>query len=468
MSALSKREARVKRQEMEFLPAALEIQETPPAPIAHAIVWAIILFFSIAVGWAIVGQVDIVAVAHGKIIPSGRVKVIQPLETSVVRAILVDDGQRVEEGQVLIELDTTISGADRDRLITERTAAELDKARNEALLKAIREPGTAQDVAKSTGAALLSDAGQVVSPPGTKVTELQLQLQQNRLEKEYGEYQGQLAEIDHEIKEQNAERAATLNRIQQLEATIPLITERAEALKKLLETHSVARVQWLELEQERIEQMKGKDVQRDQLAKFEAEVGQLNEKRHVFQAQYETKWLAELSDIETRIAVYDQELIKAEQRQTTKRLTAPISGIVQQLAVHTVGGVVTPAQELMLIVPDDEHLEAEAWIQNKDIGFVHEGQEAEVKIEAFPFTKYGTIDGEIVNLTNDAVPDEKLGLVYAANVGLEKSTIQVEDKLVNLSPGMAVTVEVKTGKRRLIEYLMSPLLRYKDESVKER
>ena len=449
----SQRKGKLHRREIEFLPAALEIQETPPAPIAHAIVCAIILFFSIAVAWAVVGHVDIVAVAHGKIIPSSRVKVIQPLETSVVRAILVDDGQHVDEGEVLIELDTTISGADRDRLITERTAAKLNKARIEALLDAIRES---------------SGAGEVVPPPGIDITELQLQLQQTRLEKEFGEYQGQLGEIDHEIKERNAERAATIDRIQQLEATIPLISERAEALKKLLETHSVARVQWLELEEKRIEQIKGKDVQRNKLAMFDAEVGRLNQKRRVLQAQYETKWLAELSEIETRIAIYDQELIKAEQRQTTKRLTAPISGVVQQLAVHTVGGVVTPAQELMLIVPDDEQLEAEAWIQNKDIGFVHEGQAVEIKLEAFPFTKYGTIDGQIINLSNDAVPDERLGLVYAANIGLQKSTIKVEDKVVTLSPGMAITVEVKTGKRRVIEYLMSPLLRYKDESVKER
>jgi len=149
-------------------------------------------------------------------------------------------------------------------------------------------------------------------------------------------------------------------------------------------------------------------------------------------------------------------------------LTAPVSGVVQQLAVHTIGGVVTPAQELMKIVPESESLEVEAWILNKDIGFVEEGQTAEVKIETFPFTKYGTLDAEVIDVSNDAITDEQKGLVYAGRVLLQKSTIRVGEKIVNLTPGMAVTVEIKTGTRRLIEFVLSPLLRYKQESLGER
>lgn len=149
-------------------------------------------------------------------------------------------------------------------------------------------------------------------------------------------------------------------------------------------------------------------------------------------------------------------------------MTAPVSGVVQQLAVHTIGGVVTPAQELMKIVPESESLEVEAWILNKDIGFVEEGQTAEVKIETFPFTKYGTLDAEVIDVSNDAITDEQKGLVYAGRVLLQKSTIRVGEKIVNLTPGMAVTVEIKTGTRRLIEFVLSPLLRYKQESLGER
>jgi len=168
-------------------------------------------------------------------------------------------------------------------------------------------------------------------------------------------------------------------------------------------------------------------------------------------------------------------------------LTAPVDGTVQQLAIYTVGGVVTPAQQLMLIVPKGNTLEVEAFVQNKDIGFVNDHQKAEIKIETFPFTKYGTIHGTVLHVSNDAIQmesrqaqtndnkinsadnrDKPSGLVYTARVQLNKSTMQVEGKTINLTPGMAVTVEIKTGKRRLIEYFLSPLLQYKDESLRER
>ena len=150
------------------------------------------------------------------------------------------------------------------------------------------------------------------------------------------------------------------------------------------------------------------------------------------------------------------------------RLTAPVGGTVQQLAVHTVGGVVTPAQPLMVIVPRDKVLEVEAMLPNKDIGFVNPGQDAEVKVETFPFTKYGTIHGTVTQVSSDAIQDEKLGLVYSTRVKLARDTIQVESKAVRLSPGMAVTIEVKTGTRRVIEYFLSPLMQYGDESLRER
>jgi len=149
-------------------------------------------------------------------------------------------------------------------------------------------------------------------------------------------------------------------------------------------------------------------------------------------------------------------------------LTAPVDGTVQQLAVHTVGGVVTPAQALMIIVPKDEAVEVEAFVENKDIGFVNAGQEAQVKVETFPFTRYGTIPATVTQVANDAINDEKKGLLYTLRAKLSQATIRVEDKWVTLSPGMAVTVEVKTGRRRVIDYLLSPLLQYGDESLRER
>ena len=175
-----------------------------------------------------------------------------------------------------------------------------------------------------------------------------------------------------------------------------------------------------------------------------------------------------LTQAEQKNGSLAQEKVKAEDRGRLLRLTAPVGGTVQQLAVHTVGGVVTPAQPLMVIVPGDNPLEVEAFVANKDIGFVRNDQVAEIKVETFPFTKYGTLPGKVMQVSGNAIQDEKRGLVYAARVKLEKATLNVDGKTVNLSPGMAVTVEIKTGKRRVIDYFLSPLLQYGDESLRER
>lgn len=172
--------------------------------------------------------------------------------------------------------------------------------------------------------------------------------------------------------------------------------------------------------------------------------------------------------LETKVASLAQEVTKAGQKAGLQRLMSPIDGVVQQLAVHTVGGVVTPAQQLLIVVPRDHPLEVEAQVENKDVGFVKEGQPVEIKVETFQFTLYGTVSGHVLTVSNDAAPIEKVGLVYPTRVSMDRSVIHVEGKQVNLSPGMAVTVEMKTGQRRIIEYLLSPLLRSAQESLRER
>ena len=178
--------------------------------------------------------------------------------------------------------------------------------------------------------------------------------------------------------------------------------------------------------------------------------------------------LDSINEAEQKAAALRQDLVKLESRGRLMTLTAPVDGTVQQLAVHTVGGVVTPAQPLMMIVPSDAAVEVEALLENKDIGFVHAAQAAEVKVETFPFTKYGTLHAQVTHVSSDAINDEKKGLVYAARVKLERATMRVEERTVNLTPGMAVTVEIKTGRRRVIEYFLAPLLQYRDESLRER
>ena len=177
--------------------------------------------------------------------------------------------------------------------------------------------------------------------------------------------------------------------------------------------------------------------------------------------------LAEIADLRQRLAALDEELVKARDRDTRHRLSAPVAGRVQELAVSTVGGVVTPAQHLMLLVPDEEQLEVEVFLHNKDIGFVREAMPAEIKIHTFPFTRYGVIDAQVSTISNDAIVDDQRGLVYSMHLTMAKNTMAVKGKEVKLMPGMAVTAEVKTGKRRVIQFFLAPLLKAGKESIRE-
>jgi len=185
-------------------------------------------------------------------------------------------------------------------------------------------------------------------------------------------------------------------------------------------------------------------------------------------AQTTSQTLQDMTEVQRQIASLDEELTKATDLNNKQILYAPVEGQVQELAINTVGGVVTEAQQLMLIVPSEEQLEVEVFLENKDIGFVHEGMPAELKIHTFPFTKYGVIDGEVTTVSDDATVDEQRGLIYGMHLLMKKNTIWVDNKEVRLMPGMAVTAEVKTGTRRIIEFFLAPLLRHGNESLRER
>ncbi len=262
--------------------------------------------------------------------------------------------------------------------------------------------------------------------------------------------------------------SAHSNRIAQLQETIPLITERTNAIKTMLKKKMAPRVQWLELEQERIEQVKDLAVQKSNNSKLQASLESVKQEKITLRAQTQGQWLSDLNTASSELQKTSQELTTANQRNRLQTLTSPIDGSVQQLSIHTICGVVTSAQEIMRIIPQDNQLEVEAFIANKDIGFVDQAHIVAVKLEAFPYTKYGTIEGQITNISYDAIQTENQGLIYSALVQLTKNTIAVNGKDILIAPGMVATAEIKTGKRRVIEYVMGPLLRYKSESARER
>jgi hemolysin D len=436
--------------EAEFLPAALALQETPAHPAPRIAMWLILTFALIALLWAVVGRVDVVATAVGKIIPNDRTKIIQPLEAAVVKAIYVGDGQPVRAGELLVELDATAAQADSERIRNDLITARLAAARASAMLAAM-ETEMPPVLPAVDGANAERHAAE-----------------QRLLQGQYAELDANVAQLDAEIARRQAELRATVELVEKLKQVLPIVREKAENYKQLLAENFASRHDYLQHEQARIEVERDLGAQQEKQTELRAALLEAQRQKARLLAETRRVQLDQLREAEQQVATLTQEYVKAEQRNRLMRLSAPVDGTVQQLAVHTVGGVVTPAQPLMIIVPKDNALEVEAFLQNKDIGFVNPGQAAQVKIETFTFTKYGTIDGEVQHVSSDAIQDEQLGLVYAARVKLARSTMAVEDKVVKLTPGMAVTVEIKTGKRRLIEYFLSPLLRYKDESLRER
>lgn len=436
--------------EAQFLPAAMELQETPVSPAPRVSMWLLLGFAFIALLWATFGHIDVVAVAHGKIVPNDRTKVIQPIETATVKTIRVTDGQSVLAGDVLIELDTTNTTADTTRVANDLFVAKLQVERARALLAALA----------SNTAPILGDVPYVDTARFSQ--------EQHMLEGQYVEFQAKMARIDADIAKREAELHSTQEIVHKLEQTLPIVRQRAQDFKDLVGNNFISRHGYLDKEQERIEVESDLATQRSRLKELTAALSGGMGERATLVAETRRMALDSINEGEQKIATYSQELIKAESRGKLMTLTSPVDGTVQQLAVHTVGGVVTPAQPLMVIVPRDNPLEVEAYVENKDIGFVNPGQEATVKIETFPFTKYGTIDAIVTQVSHDAVNDEERGLVFPARVNLERATIRVGDKNLNLSPGMAVTVEVKTAQRRVIEYFLTPLLQYKNESLRER
>jgi hemolysin D len=413
----------------------------------------------IALVWAVLGRVEIVAVAPGKIIPSGQVKVIQPANIGRVKAIHVADGDTVEAGQPMIELDPTLAEADRERLQSDWTAGTLELARWRAFATWL-ETGKAAD--------LRTEATQALAELKLPISESSIELQRALLMQAIAEQRSRVASIDQSLARRRADAASTAQVLEKLRKTLPLVTQRAESVRKLSESSLVARNSYLEMEQERIEAEQDLAAQESALVSTNATIAELIEQRQLTLAEARRTALEKVEELGARVAGQRQELIKARDIASNQVLVSPVDGIVQQLKVHTIGGIVQPAEPLLVVVPKDQILEVEARVLNKDIGFVRSGQRVTIKVESFPFTRYGVIDGEVSSVSRDSIADEKLGLYYVARVRVAKSTIKVDGVDVMLSPGMAVTAEVKTGTRRLIDYVLSPVMQHVNESGRER
>lgn len=430
----------LKADEAEFLPAALALQLAPVSPTARWTARLLMVLIVFLVLWSVLGKVDIIVSASGKIIPSSHAKTIASVETARVEHIFVTDGQTVHAGEPLLLLDTQIIDHEKMRAEVGQDNAALQVARSRALLASI----TAHQFIG------LRDIENITPE---KVADARQHLASQWLNVE-----SRLRDLDGEIARYSQQ--------------LPIVRERAQNYKDLAENHDVSVTSWQEKEQDKIE--------------LEGKLADARHQRDSFIADTRKKTEDELNDGLRQQAEAHQDVQRADAHKTQLQLTAPVDGTVQQLAVHTVGGVVTAAQPLMVIVPKQNQVEIEAIVENKDIGFVHKGQHAAVKIEAFDYTKYGMMQGEVTYVSRDALnagtsnaaesapsghsdnAQKPQNSQYAIHIKLDHKTMDIDGEPSTLRPGMSASIEIKTGSRRVIEYFLSPLIQHTHESLNER
>ncbi|MCJ2189246.1 HlyD family type I secretion periplasmic adaptor subunit [Novosphingobium beihaiensis] len=451
------------RSDHEFLPAALEIMEKPPSPGLRYLLWAICGLFTLALLWSIIGKVDVIATATGKVIPTGNVKVIQPVELGTVRSIRVRNGEQVSRGQLLVELDPTMAGADEAAASANYLTSELQAARNAALLGYLGGKGVHFTAPEGT-------------PPEVAAA------QRDYVETAIAEFEGERAGLMQRKAQHEADLSSAEAEIAKLERTLPLVDQQLAAREKLTERGYFSRLKLLEYQQLRVEHIQNLEVQRANARRARAQIAEIDAQLKQLRGTFGRTALSQLVEGQDKSRVAREEVTKSSRRREYQALKAPVAGTVQQLAISTVGGVVQPAQPLMVIVPDAAQPVVEAQILNRDIGFVREGQKVRVKLEAYPFTDFGVVPGVVESISRDAIDMSQQGgqhtdasghatqqgLVYAARIRLLQRSIDVGGKKQMIGPGLAVQAEIVIGRRRIIQYLLSPIAKTIDEAGREK
>ncbi|WP_417641994.1 HlyD family type I secretion periplasmic adaptor subunit [Enterobacter kobei] len=437
-----------------FLPAHLELIEKPVSVAPKVVMSCIMAFAILALLWTVIGKVDIVAVSQGKMVPVGRSKTIQSLETSMVKKIYVKDGDTVTAGQLLVELNGVGSDNDYYQSLRMLNAAKLAKYRNKALLNALE--------AKQSP---VIDRAEMIQ---TGITEKEILASELLAQNQYHTWFIQDQQLATVLQQHKAELRASEAQISKLKNIGLIEKQRLSDFKKLLNKNYLSQHEYYEQESKTIQNSNDLNTQISQSEQIKESINQAEHERNLNSQTLIRDTMDALRQNNEDIEQLTEQMLKTKQRQTFMTLKSPVNGTVQQLATHTVGGVVMEGQTMMVIAPLEDKIEVETLVANKDIGFVRAGQDAVIKIESFPYTRYGYLTGKVKHVSFDAIEHEKLGLVFSAIITLDQTEINIEGTRVPLSAGMNITAEIKTGKRRVIEYLLSPLQTKLDESFKER
>lgn len=440
---------RLRIDDAAFLPAALEVIERPVSPTARLTGRVLMAGVAAMALWLTFGRTEIVAAASGRIIPVGEVQLVQPAEAGVVRRILVHDGDRVTKGQPLVLLDPTMSTAEAAQAARAYENAAFDVARTRAVIDAL--DGKPLHLAAPAG----SDAATVAS-------------QQSLARARLAEVRASIATTSAGGAVARADIASARSEVAKLNRSLPLLDQQIAANEQLLAQGYVSKLRVLDMRRQRISEAGARDAALVAISRANATAGGAATAVGKARADVRFALYDELVKAESDMRLRREEMVKAQQRSGFQALRAPVTGIVSQLSLHTEGGVVEAAKPIMTVVPSDGKLIAEVKLLNRDAGFVAPGQPVQVKLEAFPFSRYGTIPGHVLSVSPDAVPDDKLGLVYVVRVSLDRTSVDRGDRTVALVPGMTTTADIVTGNRSYLSYLTSPVVAAGGSALRER
>ncbi len=447
---------------LDFAPGLLAIQESPPARLPRVVLYLVLGLFAILAAWSIFGKLDIVASAEGKLVPQTYVKIVQPADAGIVQDILVQEGQHVTAGQVLMRMDTKDALADQSTIQTELTMRSLQLRRIDAELG--KRPLTKQ-----------------ASDPDDLYRQVQAQYDDRRRA-----YTDALAGAEDTLHKAERDDDSGKEQLAKLREVAPILKEQADSYADMGKEGYVPQLQVHDKQREYLEKSRDLKAQEATVASLDAAVGAAQKQMAELTSKYRSDLQNERIDAEGQYRKYQQDMVKQVHKTGLLELKAPQSGIVKDLATHTAGTVVSPGTVLLSLVPDNESLVAEVMVKNDDVGFVYPGQKVKVKLAAYPFQQYGMLDGQILTLGADANDDQQeqqrrqnnagsgnsndkaAASIYKALVSLDKQQLTVDKSQFKLVAGMQVTAEINQGKRTVLEYLLSPLEKTVRESAHER
>lgn len=438
----------------DFSPGILGIEHAPPSPLPRLVVRGILLLLAFMLAWATWGQLDIVAVAEGKLVPASYLKIVQPAEAGIVREILVEDGMPVSAGQLLLRMDANLVQADGKALQHELQHKQLQLRRIDAELSGIRlrrEPSESAELFRHVEAEFLANQRALKDA---------------------------LAGEQAELEKARLELAATQQVLHKLARTLPSYQAQEQAYVRLGQVGFAGNLMVLDKQRERIEAEQDLRAQEYTVRSLLAEIARSEHRQAQIVSGYRQKLQAEKVAAFAELQNLEQQWAKQQHRSRLLELRAPQAGIVKDLATHTPGTVVSPGAVLMSLVPNDEVLRAEIWVRNEDAGFVHQGQQVRIKLAAYPFQKYGMASGDVMQVGADAnaTPEDRAAdsssslarLPYRTLVSLQSQALESDGRRLQLSPGMQLTAEIRLGRQSVLEYLLSPVRKAFHEAGRER